>query len=194
MAKIKLTNKQLKLIQNALEMYSRIGILQLDKIIDHPTIINVIQKKFTKEKKLEIGDETMRGKIVEIGFNYIKTKGSWGNGEEIKTWIDIDKIKLSPDWNKIYDTKDKIKKYLDNIQYLISGTGSYGIHSIEIDETCREAFDILQIIRHEFWKECKTRSEITVDSSVLLTNLNNIVSVELDTIKEIRKQKLDNLK
>ena len=51
MAKIKLTNKQLKLIQNALEMYSRIGILQLDKIIDHPTIINVIQKKFTKEKK-----------------------------------------------------------------------------------------------------------------------------------------------
>lgn len=200
MAKIKLTNKQLKLIQNALEMYSRIGILQLDNIIEHPTIDHVIRKQFTEEKKLEIGDETMRGEIVEINKEYIKTKGHWGNGEEIKTWTDIDKIKLSPDWDKIHDTRDKIKNYLNTISCLISGENhsqgvSYGIHSKEVDESCREAFDIIQIIRHEFWKKDPTKSMITVDSNVNLTSLKpNIVSVELDTIKEIRKQKLDNLK
>jgi hypothetical protein len=38
MATITLTNKQLKLIQSALDLYSRIGILQLDEIINHPSI------------------------------------------------------------------------------------------------------------------------------------------------------------
>lgn len=200
MATIKLTNKQLRLIQNALEMYSRVGILQLEKIIEHPTIENVIRKQFTEEKKLEVGDETLRGEIIEINKKYIKTKGHWGNGEEIKTWTDIDKIKLSPDWEKIHETRGKIKSYLNTITCLISGENhsqgvSYGIHSNEVDETCREAFDIIQIIRHEFWKESPTRSDITVDSNINLTSLKpNIVNVELDTIKEIRKQKLDNLK
>lgn len=204
MATIKLTDKQLRLIQNALEMYSRIGVLQLHQILDHPTIENVIQEQFTEKKELEIGDNTLRGEIVEINKEYIKTKGHWSNnigvGEEIKTWTDIDKIKLSPDWNKIHDTRDKIKNHLKIITCLISGENhsqgvSYGIHCDEVDESCREAYDIIQIIRHEFWKKDPTRSDITIDSHVNLTSLKpNIVKVEIDTIKDIRKQKLDNLK
>jgi len=200
MATIKLTDKQLRLIQNALEMYSRVGILQLYQIIEHPTIENVIHKQFTKEKTLEIGDETMRGKIVEINKKNIKTKGYWGNGEEIKTWTDIDKIKLSPDWNKIHYTRDKIKDKLNEITCLISGENhsqgvSYSIYSEEVDETCRESFDIVQIIRHEFWKADPNKSDITVDSHINLSSLKpDVVKVEIDTIKDIRKQKLDNFK
>jgi len=47
--------------------------------------------------------------------------------------------------------------------------GIWGIYNPKVDETCREAYDILQVIRHEFWKADETRSNITVDSSVHLT-------------------------
>jgi len=200
MATIKLTDKQLRLIQSALDLYSRIGILQLSQILEHPTINNVIQNQFTNKKELEVGDETMRGEIVEINKKNIKTKGSWKNEKEIKTWTDIDKIKLSPDWNKIHYTRDKIKDKLNEITCLISGENhsqgsSYSIYSDKVDETCREAFDIIQIIRHEFWKADPNRSGITVDSHINLSSLKpDVVKVEIDTIRDIRKQKLNNIK
>lgn len=199
MAKIELTNKQLKLIQTALDFYSRVGILQFEEIISHPTIQNSIYDRFTPDKKLEIGDKSLRGEIVEIGNDYIKTKGNWGNAEEIKTWTDIDKIKLSPDWNEIQRTKDDIKNSLNIIKKSITGVwfgngGHLGIHNDKTDESCREAFDIVQVIRHEFWKENKKRSEHTVDSSISLCTPESPVKVELDTLTEIRKQKLKKLK
>ena len=45
MATIKLTNKQLRLIQTALDLYSRVGILQFEEILSHPTIEKLIYKK-----------------------------------------------------------------------------------------------------------------------------------------------------
>ena len=94
MAQITLNDKQLRLIQTALDLYSRIGILQFDEILRHPTVDAMIENRFTPKKELEVGDRTMRGEIVEIGKKFIKTTGTWGNGEEIKTWKDVDKIKL----------------------------------------------------------------------------------------------------
>jgi len=198
MATIKLNNKQLRLIQTALDFYSRVGILQFDEILDHPTINNAIYDQFIPKKEFEVGDHTMRGEIVEIGKGYIKTKGSWGDSEEIKTWTDVKNIKLSPDWNKYHYTKDKIKSVFNDVKQDITGKdfghGSYGIHSPEVDDSCREAFDIIQVIRHEFWKENPKRSTITVDSSISLTSPQTIVKVELDTISEIRKDKLKKIK
>ena len=198
MASIKLTNKQLRLIQNALDFYSRIGILQLERILEHPTIEKIIYDKCTEKKSLEVGDATMRGNIVEIGEDYIKTKGSWGNGEEIRTWTDIDKIKLSPDWNKRNEIKRNVEHQLTYIKSFISdaGLGAYGSLGIynEHAEICREAFDIIQIIRHEFWKENPNRSDMTVDSSISLISSEPSVKVELDTIKDIRKQKITKIK
>lgn len=198
MAKITLTNDQLRLIQNALELYSRIGILHFDVMLDHPSIDNLITKQFTPEKELEVGDQTMRGEIVEIGDGYIKTKGSWGKGEEIKTWTDIDKIKLSPNWNEVHQKRDIIRAYLNELKNQIFGIseirlgqgGNLGIHNKDVDNTCREVFDIIQIIRHEFWKANPNRSDMTVDSSVSLSSEESPIKVELDTIKDIRKEKI----
>jgi hypothetical protein len=195
MATINLTNKQLRLIQKALDFYSRIGILQLDEIISHPSIDNYIDDRFTEKKELEVGDHTMRGEIVEIGKDFIKTKGSWSNGEEIKTWTDIDKIKLSPDWDKVQKTRDGVKNSLNIIKRTITGEyygdgANLGIHNSKVDESCRDAFDLVQCIRHEFWKEEPNRSHMTVDSSISLTNDDNKIEVKLDTIKDVRKQKI----
>ena len=48
--------------------------------------------------------------------------------------------------------------------------GSWGIHHPNVDDSCRLAFDIIQVIRHEFWKRNPNRSNITVDSSIHFTS------------------------
>jgi len=195
MASIILTNKQLLLIQKSLDLYSRIGMLQLDEILEHPTIDNSITNQFTDKKPLDVGDETMRGKIVQIGKNFIKTEGSWGKEKEVKTWKDIEKVKLAPDWSKLHQRKDEIKIKLNEIKYLITGditfySASFGIHNKETDETCREAYDIIQVIRHEFWKNQKNKSNMTVDSSISKSSTEDSVVVKLDDIQDIRKRKI----
>lgn len=48
--------------------------------------------------------------------------------------------------------------------------GSWGIHNKQADDSVRVAFDIHQVIRHEFWKQNPNRSSITVDSSIHFTS------------------------
>lgn len=186
MAKLELTNDQLHLIQKALDLYSRIGILQFEQIIDHPTIDSVIKDRLRPKKELQIGDSTERGEIVEITEDYIKTKGRWGNGEEIKTWTDVDKVKLSTNWTEVHNIEDKIREKISEIKFLVTGEhygngASFGIYNDKVDESCREAFDIIQVIRHEFWKVNPHSSVITVDSHIHKSSSNTkLPKVEID--------------
>lgn len=194
MAKLELTNDQLQLIQQALDFYSRVGIMQFERILDHPTIDNVIEDRFRPKKELEVGDRTERGEIVEITKKHIKTKGSWGKGEEVKTWKDIDNIKLSTDWSEVHRVKDEIRIQLSEIQYLVSGErfgtgGSYGIYNSNVDETCREAFDIVQAIRHEFWKVDPKSTSMTVDSHIHQSSSTKLPKVEIDSEEYLNKLK-----
>jgi hypothetical protein len=131
--------------------------------------------------------------VVEIGKDYIKTKGRWGNGEEIRTWHDVDQVKRSPDWSRVHSCRDSIRLLGGQIGYIVSnedvclgGSGSLGIHNPQVDESCREAFDIIQIIRHEFWKADPNRSTSTVDSHIHRTSKRNTngVKAEIDPIAE----------
>ena len=175
MATLEVTNEQLRLIQQALDMYSRIGIGQMWVIKDHPTFYNVLSDKLRPKKQLEVGDQTERGEVVEIGKGYIKTSGSWGNGEEIRTWTDVENVKLSIDYNLYHQIRDEADKILCEgrnklLQEDLGKHASYGIYNPnEVDESCRVAFDLIQVIRHEFWKNDSDRSSITVDSSVHLS-------------------------
>ena len=198
MATIKLNNTQLKLIQRALDFYSRVGALQFDEILSHPTIENAIYTQFSPKKEFEVGDQTMRGEIVEIGKDYIKTKGHWSGKEEVKTWTDVENIKFSPDWVELHHTKYKVKETFNNIKKEITGkdfgNGSFGLYNKEVDNSCREAFDMIQVIRHEFWKENPKRSNVTVDSSLSLSDPESAIKVETDNIRDIRREKLKKLK
>ena len=174
MATLELTESQLRLVQDALDFYSRVGIGQMWAIRDHPTFENVLREKLRPKKPLEVGDKTERGEVVEIGKDYIKTKGSWGTGEEIREWKDVEKVKHSIDYNQFHEIRDRGEKVLNEgrnilLQDQIPNNGSYGIFNPQVDESCRVAWDILQVIRHEFWKANSDRSEITVDSSVHLS-------------------------
>lgn len=142
MATLTVTEEQLRLIQEALDMYSRIGIGQLWVIKDHPTFEEILRKK-----------STFDGKV---------------------------------DYNIYHDMREKADKYftLGRDTLLIDSThgqhGSYGIYNKEVDESCRVAFDLVQVIRHEFWKANPDRSEHVVMSSVHLSSKDsNKIKLEL---------------
>ena len=46
--------------------------------------------------------------------------------------------------------------------------GGYSINSNKVDDFARLAQDIIEVIRHEFWKNNPNRSNGTVDSSITL--------------------------
>lgn len=186
MATITGTNEQIRLIQKALDFYSRIGTGQFDEIVQHPTFEKALYRQFSPKKPLEVGDKTMRGEVVEIDKKgkWIKTKGSWGEGEEIKKWTDVENVTHSPDWGSLHAMEDTIKNQLNIARNFLYGeemsrNGSWGIYNGKVDESCREAYSIIQCIRHEFWKANPNRNSMTVDSSVD-SWLKNKVKVELD--------------
>lgn len=173
MATLTVTEKQLRLIQSALDFYSRVGIGQMWAIKDHPTYQQVLSDKLRPQKDLEVGDRTERGEVVEIGKDYIKTRGSWGKGVEVRTWTDVEDVKHSVDWEKYHQIREEGEALLNEgrnhlLQDKLPYHGSYGIHNPQVDESCRVAYDLIQVIRHEFWKRDPERSTITVDSSVML--------------------------
>lgn len=186
MATLTVTNEQLRLIQSALDMYSRIGIGQMWVIKEHPTFYNVLRDKLRPKKELEVGDKTERGEIVEITKDSIKTKDTWNTKEEIKEWKDVENVKLSIDYSLLHDIQNKGEKILNQgrnilLQEEIHDNASYGIYNPNVDNSCRVAFDIIQVIRHEFWKADPNRSSVTVDSSVHLSTTNtNQLKCQID--------------
>lgn len=172
LAKLHVTEDQLHLIQKALDFYSRVGTGQMWTIKEHPTYENYLKDKLRSKEPLKVGDSCERGEVVEIGEGYIKTKGRWGNGEEIKTWTDVENVKRSTDYNRYHDIRNNGEALLNEgrnilLDERIPYNGSWGIYHPNIDESCRVAYDLVQVIRHEFWKRNPDRSSITVDSSVM---------------------------
>lgn len=179
MVKIEVTEEQAKLIQYALDMYSRIGVGQFSVIVDHPTFKKHLEKMFTPKKEIEVGDSTPQGEVLEVKDGKALIDGSVnkdGHWCKKKKWIKISDVKLSPDYVKVHQTEDYAKRVLysaRNILFVdetIGENGSWGIHNAKVDNSCREAFDILQVIRHEFWKRQEDRSFMTVDSSLHFTS------------------------
>jgi hypothetical protein len=186
MAKIELSNKQLSLIQKALDFYSRVGMGQFKEIKDHPTFERHLYEVCTPKKTPEVGDRTPQGEILEVKDGKALINGSVKNGmwNEEPEWKKLEDVKLSTDYSKYHKLRDKIDLQLNiarNMLYNeeIGVHGSWGIYNTKVDESCREAFNMIQVIRHEFWKADPKRSSMTVDSSVD-SWIKNKIKVELD--------------
>lgn len=180
MAKLEVTENQLRLIQNALEFYMRIGIGQFDKIKDHPTFERHLYERCTPKKTPEVGDRTPQGEILEIKDGKALINGSVKDGMWCKEpeWKSLDKVKLSTDYGKYHDIRDTVDVMLVQPRNMLMDEegmaryASWGIHQPSVDNTCREAYDIVQVIRHEFWKKDDNRSHMTVDSSICFSSDN----------------------
>ena len=133
MPSIRLTKEQLIVIQEALELYSRIGIGQFDKIKEHPTFENYLKKKFKNDEG----------------------KTDYSRYHEVRDTVDL--MLVQP------------RNMLLN-DLTLPKNASWGIYSPDVDESCRVAYDLIQVIRHEFWLANPNRSEHVVMSSVHLTS------------------------
>lgn len=131
MPTLTVSEKQLQLIQSALDFYSRVGIGQTWVIKDHPTYQRVLDKKL----------RTQNNGVVDYEIYHDSRERA--------------DILFSQGRNLLLQEEKHVN-------------GSYGIHHPNVDESCRTAFDIVQVIRHEFWKRNPNRSEITVDSHIYL--------------------------
>jgi hypothetical protein len=171
-----LTDKQLSLIQTALDFYARIGIGQFNVIKDHPTFENYLYEICRPNKEPEVGDKTPQGEILEIkngkaliNGSVNKKTGHWCDKQE---WKKLKDVKLSTNYAKFHDIRDIIDAALTYPRNRLINDldmpqhGSWGIYNENVDDTCRMAFDIVQVIRHEKWKQIPNRSEITVDSHI----------------------------
>lgn len=123
------TDEQLKLIQKALDLYSKIGTGQLSEIVYHPTFEKSLRKL----------------------------------------------VKDDEGWHKYHSRKDEINSLLNRVKNLLYNdekdtpiNSTWGIFNPKVDQSCLVAYDLLQVIRNEFWKNDPERSEVAVDSSVTL--------------------------
>ena len=171
---LELTDEQVYVIQAALDMYSRIGIGQFEVIKDHPTFQEHLDKECTPKKVPEVGDRTPQGEILEIKGKKALIAGSIKKGKwcEDHAWKNIKDVKLSTDYSRFHAIRDNVDNMFVHPRNMLmqdmtlSRNASWGIYSPNVDESCRVAFDIYQVIRHQYWKENENRSNSTVDSSV----------------------------
>lgn len=104
-----------------------------------------------------------------------------GQFDEIKNHPTFEKhlhrefeIEGKTDYSIYHDVRDSVDNMLVQPRNMLCNdnslnrNGSWGIYNPKVDDSCREAFDLIQVIRHEFWKRDPERSSITVDSSVHL--------------------------
>lgn len=90
------------------------------------------------------------------------------------------------DWSKFHQRMDEVKTALTYPRNLLIDDmsmpkhGSWGIHHPDVDESCRVAFDIEHVVRHEKWKVNPNKSNYTVDSSVdIISKHGEKIKVEL---------------
>ena len=141
MATLKVNENQLRLIQKALDFYSRVGIGQFNEIKNHPTFERHLHEEFKIEGKTDYNRFHSVRETADDALNVAR--------------------------NMLYNESSMDKN------------GSWGIYNPKVDDSCRDAFDLVQVIRHEFWKNDPDRSDITVDSSITLTDGKN-VNIECD--------------
>jgi hypothetical protein len=176
MNRLELTDEQLWLVQKALDFYSRVGIGQFNVIKEHPTFENHLIDVCRPKKEPEVGDRTEQGGILEIKDGKALINGSvsksTGHWCEEKEWKELKDVKLSTDYSRYHSIRDSVDQMLVQPRnmlindFTLSGHGSWGIYNESVDDSCRMAFDIVQVIRHERWKKDENRNSVTVDSHI----------------------------
>ena len=84
---------------------------------------------------------------------------------------------IIPDWDKFYLWVDLFKQEV----FALEGAHSYGIMAEKVSESCRAAYDMQQVIRHELWKYDGAEPGPTVDTrEAFQTSKLPLIKVEIE--------------
>jgi hypothetical protein len=158
MNKLHLTDDQLSLVQSALDFYSRIGIGQFEQIKEHPTFEEFLYKVCQPKREPVVGDRTPQGEILEIKNGKALINGSvdkkTGRWCKKRAWKKLKDVNLSTDYGKLHDIRKIVDASLIYPRNMLLQDmempqhASWGIYHEDAHDTCRMAFDIIQVIRH----------------------------------------------
>lgn len=199
-----LTDEQLNLVQTALDFYSRIGIGQFEQIKDHPSFQSHLYNACQPKRDPVVGDRTPQGEILQIkdgkaliNGSVDKKTGHWCSKPE---WKKLKDVKLSTDYSRYHEIRKSVDECLIQPRNLLIQDptmpqhGSWGIYNESVDDTCRIAFDIVQVIRHERWKRNPKRSDMTVDSHIHFSHTkdssSNKIKCEMEAPEVQREEKI----
>lgn len=168
--KIEMNENQARLLINICDFYGRIGILQWRHILDHPAIDKMMDEFHKPKRDPRVGDSTPQGTILDIKGGKALINGSVKDGMWCKdpAWIPLEEVKLSTNYSQKHFAEKIGIQLLNQVKELNTGEFgemSFSIASPEVDDSCRVAFDIQEVIRHELWKQDEKRSRSTVDSN-----------------------------
>jgi hypothetical protein len=199
MNKLELTDEQLRVVQEALDFYSRVGIGQFNVIKEHPTFEEHLYEVCTPKKELKVGDRTPQGKILEIQDGKALIDGSvskeTGHWCEEKEWKPIKEVKLSTDYSRYHRIRDEVDSMLVQPRNMLINDpqmtqhGSWGIYHPSVHDYCRISFDIVQVIRHERWKRNPNRNSMTVDSHIHFSHRKDGSSSKIKCVMDEPKVK-----
>lgn len=192
---IEVTEEQAGLLINVLDNYSRIGTLQFNRIENHPTISNLIEKKCTPiSKKFKVGQTVqvpnkLLGTIREIHKDKLTvdvTCLNVGANQKQNTKIElksynIKEVSHTVDWHKYHSMVEDFNNSLEPARcllYKFNGVNhSLGIYSKYVDDSCRDAYDMLQIIRNELYKDTDNFSN-SLASTVVLSGKKGDIKIK----------------
>jgi hypothetical protein len=106
----------------------------------------------------------------------------WCNKPE---WKKLEDVKLSTDYSKFHDIRDRVDDLLAEARNVLiqdnscGKNGSWGIYNKNVDDSCREAYNMIQVIRYELNKVSKNPCEHCVSSSVD-SWIENKIKVSID--------------
>lgn len=189
-----LTDEQLVLVERALDFYSRIGIGQFERIKDHPTFEKHVYEHCTPKREPVVGDRTPQGEILEIKDGKALINGSvnkkTGHWQDKPEWKKLKDVKLSTNYTQYHAIMDSVDVALVQPRNMLlcdptlPRHASWGIYNQSVDDTCRQAFDIVQVIRHERWKRNPNRSSMTVDSSIHFSHRSDKSSEQIKCVMD----------
>jgi len=118
MKTLNLTQEQINLIKSAVDFYIKIADLQLEEIINHSTISNMLIEKATDKRELKNGDYTNLGKIVDLNKEYVWVRNIINDTVQVARYPRKE-IKLTPNWTKYHTNKCLILQTVDLMINLI---------------------------------------------------------------------------
>lgn len=203
MNRLNLTDNQLWIVQRALDFYSRVGIGQFDVIKDHPTFERHLEEVCRPKRDPQVGDRTPQGEILEIKDGKALISGSVGKDgywSKEHEWKKLEDVKLSTDYGRFHEIRENVDLILVQPRNMLcnspsmTSNSSWGIYNESVDDSCRIAFDIVQVIRHENWKQHPDRSTATVDSHIHFSHRkdksSDNISCELNIEEEPKKSEI----
>ena len=153
---------------------------------DNTGMIKVLKSRYGKsdvDKKKEISSKRY---LLEVDEKQLRTlQKACECFSRISTGqlrYALDEAWMDKLWSLPVDKNKELENLLRSVSLILSDGeldgfhGSYGIYSPEINPYATTAFNILQVIRNQFWKERPEdqRSNMTVDSSVSVFNEEKI--------------------